>query len=88
MDESRQHFLAGAGFPDDQHRAVGGRDAAREIQDQSRRVVDRNRLQGFAQIHVGAHLETSTRSAEGGQRLQLQELCPVSRDGLHTKSAF
>ena len=57
MDESRQHFLAGAGFADDQHGAVGGGDAAREIQDQSRRRIDRDRFQGVAQAHFGAHLK-------------------------------
>ena len=31
MDEAREHFLAGAGLADDQHRAVAGRDAAREL---------------------------------------------------------
>ena len=50
MDEAREHFLAGARLADDQHRAIAAGHAARQVDDQSRRRVDRDRLQRFAQF--------------------------------------
>jgi hypothetical protein len=48
VDEPRQHFLAGAGLADDEHRAIGDRHAAGKIQDQSRRRIDGDRLHGIS----------------------------------------
>ena len=42
MDVAREHFLAGAGLADDQHRAVARGDAARQLGEtlRARRIGD------------------------------------------------
>jgi hypothetical protein len=57
MDEPRQHFLAGAGLADDQHRAIGAGDTTRQVDDQTRGRVHRDGLQRFLETLFAAHLK-------------------------------
>ena len=47
MDVARQHFLAGAGFTRDQHRAFAARDAAGQRHQQARALGARDRIVSF-----------------------------------------
>jgi hypothetical protein len=46
MNETRQHFLAGARLARDQHRAIAGSDASRQVGQAARRIGDGHHVFG------------------------------------------